>query len=103
MQQIFGLDGDVAYDEQSGRTVRASERVAAERWAEMYHTPVGILLLALDETSSVSNLREEEGQRRPSCNSLRMRPRRSGACAPSGRRRHWCSRARGEPIGSVRI
>ncbi len=61
-RQIFGLDGDVAYDEQGGRTVRASERVAADRWAEMYHTPLGIVLLALDETSSVSNLREEEGQ-----------------------------------------
>ena len=61
-RHIFGLDGDVAYDEQGGRTVRASERVAADRWAAMYHTPLGIVLLALDETSSVSNLREEEGQ-----------------------------------------
>ncbi len=61
-RQIFGLDGDVAYDEQDGRTVRASERVAADRWAEMYHTPLGIVLLALVETSSLSNLREEEGQ-----------------------------------------
>ena len=62
VRQISGLDGDVAYDEQGGRTVRLSERVAADRWAEMYHTPLGIVLLALDETSSVSNLREEEGQ-----------------------------------------
>ena len=61
-RQISGLDKDVAYTEQSGQTVRASERVAAERWAEMHHTPIGILLLALDETSSVTNLREEEGQ-----------------------------------------
>ena len=62
VRQVYGLDGDVAYDEQSGGAVRASERVAAERWAEMYHNPIGILLLALDETSMVSNLREAEGQ-----------------------------------------
>ena len=62
VQQTSGLDGDVAYDEQGGQTVRTSERVAADRWAEMYHTPLGIVLLALDETSSVSNLREEDGQ-----------------------------------------
>ena len=62
VRQVYGLDGDVAYDEQSERTVRASERVAADRWAEMYHTPLGIVLLALNETSTVINLREEEGQ-----------------------------------------
>ena len=61
-RQTYGLDGDVAYDTQGERTVRASERVAADRWAEMYHNPIGILLLALDETSTVSNLREEAGQ-----------------------------------------
>ena len=62
VRQIYGLDGDVAYDEQGDQTVRASDRVAAERWAEMYHNPLGIVLLALDETSTVSNLREENGQ-----------------------------------------
>ena len=62
VRQVYGLDGDVAYDEQSEGAVRASERVAADRWAEMYHNPIGIVLLALDETSMVSNLREEEGQ-----------------------------------------
>ena len=62
VRQTYGLDGDLAYGEQGGRTVRASERVAADRWAEMYHNPIGIVLLALDETSTVSNLREEEGQ-----------------------------------------
>ena len=62
VRQIYGLDGDVAYDEQGDQTVWASDRVAAERWAEMYHNPLGIVLLALDETSTVSNLREENGQ-----------------------------------------
>ena len=62
VRQTYGLDGDVAYDAQGEGTVRASEQIAADRWAEMYHNPVGILLLALDETSTVSNLREEEGQ-----------------------------------------
>ncbi|MDA1093259.1 MAG: MBL fold metallo-hydrolase [Acidobacteria bacterium] len=63
VRQTYGLDGDVAYDEQGDRTVRASDQVAADRWAEMYHNPLGIVLLALDETSTVSNLREEGGQR----------------------------------------
>lgn len=62
VRQIYGLDGDVAYDAQGEHTVRAPERVAADRWAEMYFNPIGIVLLALDETSTVSNLREEEGQ-----------------------------------------
>ena len=62
VRQTFGLDGDVAYDEQGDATVRASDRVAAERWAEMYHNPLGIILLGLDETSTASNLREEDGQ-----------------------------------------
>ena len=62
VRQTYGLDGDVAYDTQGQGTVRATDRVAADRWAEMYHNPIGVLLLALDETSTVSNLREEEGQ-----------------------------------------
>ncbi len=62
VRQIYGLDGDVAYDEQGGESARATDRVAADRWAEMYHNPIGIVLLALDETSTVSNLREEDGQ-----------------------------------------
>ena len=57
VRHISGLDGDVAYDEQDERTVRASDRVAAGRWAEMYHTPLGIVLLALDETSTASKSR----------------------------------------------
>jgi len=62
VRQTYGLDGDVAYDTQDEGPVRVSERIAVERRAEMYHNPIGILLLALDETSTVSNLREEEGQ-----------------------------------------
>ena len=63
VRQTYGLDGDVAYDAQGEGTVRASEQVAADRWAEMHHNPIGILLLALDESSSVTNLREEDGQK----------------------------------------
>ena len=62
VRQTYGLDGDVAYDEQGDGWVRASDRVAAERWVELYHNPLGIVLLGLDETSTVSNLREEDGQ-----------------------------------------
>jgi len=62
VRQTYGLDGNVAYDTQDEGPVRASEQIAADRRAEMYHNPIGILLLALDETSTVSHLREEEGQ-----------------------------------------
>ena len=62
-RHVYGLDGEVAYDGLGEQTVRVSERVAADRWAEMYHNPIGIVLLALDETSTVSNLREAEGLR----------------------------------------
>ncbi len=62
VRQAYGLDKDVAYDAQDEGAVRVSEQIAADRWAEMYHNPIGILLLALEETSTVSNLREEEGQ-----------------------------------------
>ena len=61
VRQTYGLDGDVAYDEGGDGMVQASDRVAAERWAELYHNPLGILLLGLDETSTASNLREEDG------------------------------------------
>ncbi|MEE2637396.1 MAG: MBL fold metallo-hydrolase [Acidobacteriota bacterium] len=62
VRQTFGLDGDVAYDQAGDQAVQGSDQVAAERWAEMYHNPLGIVLLALDETSTVGNLREEDGQ-----------------------------------------
>lgn len=62
-RQVRGLDGDVAYDEEGGDTTRSPDRVAAERRLTMYHNPVGIVRLALDETSTVSNLREEDGYR----------------------------------------
>jgi len=62
VRQTFGVDGDLAYDEQGDRTVRSAEHVAARRWAGMYHNPIGIVMLALDETSTVSNLREDAGQ-----------------------------------------
>ena len=61
-RQSYGLDGEVAYDQRGEQMVRASDQVAADRWAEMYHNPIGIVLLALDETSTVSNLRDEGGR-----------------------------------------
>ena len=39
VRQTFGLDGDVAYDEQGDATVRASDRVAAERWGRDVSQP----------------------------------------------------------------
>ncbi len=62
VRQTFGLDGDVAYDEgDDDGFVQASDRVASQRRAELYHNPLGIILLGLDETSTASNLRDEGG------------------------------------------
>ena len=63
VRQTYGFDGGVAYDEGADGMVRASDRTASERRAELHHNPVGIVQLGLDETSTVSNLREEDGQR----------------------------------------
>ena len=62
VRQTYGFDAGTAYDEGDDGMVRASDRVAAERRAEMHHNPVGILQLGFDETSTASNLREEDGQ-----------------------------------------
>ncbi len=61
VRQTFGLDGEVAYDEGDEGFVQASDRVASQRRAELYHNPLGIILLGLDETSTASNLRDEGG------------------------------------------
>ena len=63
VRQTYGLDGDVAWDEGDDGPVQAPARAAGERRAELYHNPIGILRLGLDEeASTVSNLREEDGQ-----------------------------------------
>lgn len=62
VRQTYGFDDGTAYDEGDDGMVRASDRTAAERRAEMYHNPIGILQLGLDETSTAANLREEDGQ-----------------------------------------
>lgn len=62
VRQTYGFDDGTAYDEADDGMVRASDRAAAERRAEMHHNPIGILQLGLDETSTADNLREEDGQ-----------------------------------------
>ena len=61
--QTIGLDGDVAYIiAGDGTARRVSSEVAQARLAEHYHYPPVLVHLALQEGSSVSNLRQEAGQ-----------------------------------------
>ena len=61
VRQTYGFDGDAAWDEGADGMVQAPG-LADERRAELYHNPIGVLQLGLDETSTVSNLREEGGE-----------------------------------------
>ena len=61
--QVVGLDGDIAYTVGGDGTARrGSVQDARERLAEHYHYPPVLVHLALQEGSSVSNLRQEDGQ-----------------------------------------
>ena len=56
--QIFGLDGEVAYNVgANGNATRASVAVASDRRAEYYHHPLTIVRAALDSTATVANAR----------------------------------------------
>ena len=62
-EQVFGLDGDVAYNiGANGTARRGSEQVARDRRAEYHHHPVALVQLALAASSTVGNLRQEDGQ-----------------------------------------
>jgi glyoxylase-like metal-dependent hydrolase (beta-lactamase superfamily II) len=61
--QVIGLDGDLAYTVGAdGTAIRASAQDARDRLAEHYHYPPVLVYLALQEGSTVSNLRQEGGQ-----------------------------------------
>jgi glyoxylase-like metal-dependent hydrolase (beta-lactamase superfamily II) len=58
--QLFGLDGDVAYNVgANGMPARASDAVAMDRRAELYHHPVTIVRAALDPMARLVNPRAQ--------------------------------------------
>ena len=63
-QQLFGIDGDVAYSAtSSGNATRGSAQAVRDRTAELYHHPVVLIRAALSGQARLSNLRTEGGQR----------------------------------------
>ena len=63
-QQLFGLDGDIAYSATaSGNASRGSAQAVRDRTAELYHHPVVLIRAALGGQAKLSNLRNEGGER----------------------------------------
>ena len=63
-KQVSGIDGDVAYNiAASGTATRASNTVAKDRRAELYHHPITAVRAALDSGAKLSNPRDANGQR----------------------------------------
>lgn len=54
---VQGLDGDVAFNVQGERAVRANEAAARARRIEMLANPIGIVRAALDPAAKLGNLR----------------------------------------------
>src|SRR5207247_654398 len=62
-KQVFGIDGDVAYNvAANGTAARAPNAVATDRRMEIYHHPLTIVRAALDPNAKLSNPRAENGQ-----------------------------------------
>ena len=63
MKQVFGIDGEVAYDvAPDGSARRAQDSTADERRTAYYHHPLTLLRAALDPGASLSNARTAEGE-----------------------------------------
>src|SRR5262245_10995016 len=63
-KQVFGVDGDVAYNvAANGNATRASNAVAKDRRAELYHHPITIVRAALAPAAKLANPRDADGQR----------------------------------------
>lgn len=63
-QQVFGLDGEIGYNvAANGTATRASNAVAKDRRAEIYHHPLTIVRAALDPAAKLTNPRDANGQR----------------------------------------
>jgi glyoxylase-like metal-dependent hydrolase (beta-lactamase superfamily II) len=59
-KQVFGIDGDVAYNvAANGTATRAANAVATDRRAELYHHPITIVRAALDPAAMLSNPRTQ--------------------------------------------
>ncbi len=63
-QQLFGLDGDVAYSAStSGTATRGNAQAVRDRTAELYHHPVVLVRTALGGQARLGNLRSEGPER----------------------------------------
>ncbi|HXV60357.1 MAG TPA: MBL fold metallo-hydrolase [Vicinamibacteria bacterium] len=63
MKQVFGIDGDVAYDVGAdGNVTRAPNATASDRRAAYFHHPLTIVRAALDPTATVTNVRSANGE-----------------------------------------
>jgi len=63
-KQVFGIDGDVAYTvAANGNATRASNAVANDRRAEIYHHPITIVRAALHPAAKLGNPHDANGQR----------------------------------------
>lgn len=63
-KQVFGVDGEVAYNvAPDGRVTRASNAVARDRRAEIYHHPLTIVRAALDPATQLTNPRTAGSER----------------------------------------
>jgi glyoxylase-like metal-dependent hydrolase (beta-lactamase superfamily II) len=63
-RQVLGIDGDVAYSvAPSGAAARASNAVAKDRRAELYHHPLTIVRAALDPAARLGNARTSGRER----------------------------------------
>jgi len=62
-KQVFGIDGDVAYNiAANGTAARAPDAAANDRRMEIYHHPLTLLRAALDPNAKLSNPRTESSQ-----------------------------------------
>jgi glyoxylase-like metal-dependent hydrolase (beta-lactamase superfamily II) len=62
-KQVFGLDGDIAYNvAASGNATRLGEAAARDRRAEFFHHPLTIVRAALDPAATLSNARTAGGE-----------------------------------------
>src|SRR5205823_570891 len=61
-KQVFGIDGDVAYNIAANGAARAPNAVATDRRMEIYHHPLTLVRAALDPNAKLSNPRTENGQ-----------------------------------------
>lgn len=63
-RQVFGLDGDIAYNvAPDGTASRAADAVAKDRRAEFHHHPLVLLRAALDPSARLANPRTTDTQR----------------------------------------